>query len=243
MNPEEKIIFGSRCGGIGDNLAFSPLMKYFKNCTLELLDHPKSRNVASLFEGLCSINFSENPAGIKESSHPHVAQKKIEGYGIQDIVTCIPEIKLYEDEIAQARKDLQSIKNPVAFVSDNNGSGDPKDYTAKYRIPNKEILQSVVDALSEEYTVLQFSLSSNLSKYENVTPILDLPLRKLAAYYHVIGKYAGVDTGDYHLMLSVGGVCEVICPQSSGHYQHSSWHYTPELWRSDPCRAKYHIFS
>ncbi len=242
LNSEDKLVFGSRCGGIGDNLVFTPLMKYFTNTTLELLDHPKSRNVAQLFDGLCSVNFSDNPTGVSESAHPHSAQKKIEGYGIQDVVNCIPKIKLHQHEIDEARKKLSEFRNPIVFVSDNNGSGNSRDFHAKYRIPEKDTLQLEVDRLSQNHSVLQFGLSNNFTKLNGTTEILDLPLRDLAAYYSVIGKYFGVDTGDYHLMLAVGGECEVVCPKSSSGYNHLCWHYSEHLWRNEPCRVKYNIY-
>ena len=148
MDTERKIVFGSRCGGVGDNLVLTPLMKYFKNCTLELLDHPKSRNVAPLFDGLCSINFVNEPVGINESRHPHVAQKKIEGYGIQNLVNCVPQIKLYNYEIQEAQKDLSGIKNPVVFVANNNGSNNRSDVAARkttgFLIPERSFWASCI---------------------------------------------------------------------------------------------------
>lgn len=242
MNSEDKITFGSKCGGVGDNLAFTPLMKHFNNCTLELLNHPKSRNIAPLFDGLCSINFTENPRGVKESKHPHVAQQKIEGYGIAHLVNCIPKIKLHPYEIEEARAELVGIKNPIAFVGNSNGSGDVNDLASRYRVPPTKNLQNLVSQLSEEHTVLQFGLSKNITNLDKSIKILDLPLRMLAAYYSVIGKYFGIDTGDYHLMLAVGGSCEVICPTSSGHYSHDCWHYTENLWKDEPRRVKYNIY-
>ena len=43
--------------------------------------------------------------------------------------------------------------------------------------------------------------------------MIDLELEDLCALYKAVGIYFGTDTGDFHLMLAVGGSCTVICPK------------------------------
>jgi hypothetical protein len=242
LDPEADITIGSLCGGVGDNLIYTPLMKYYKNITIELLDHPKSRNVAQIFNGLCKVSFVKNPSKTLESNHPHVAESKIEAYGISNIVNCIPKIKLYDYEIDWASNFLDNIYNPIAFVADNNGNHDTSDFQAKYRIPSEEYLQNLINEYSKKHTVIQFGVENKITKFDNVTVIKNLSIRELASCYYIIGKYFGIDTGDYHLMLSVGGFAEVHCPPSINYYPHETWHYKDKLWKNESQRVKYKVF-
>jgi len=79
---------------------------------------------------------------------------------------------------------------------------------------------------------LNFGLSKNHVKHNfaNLTvpgihTFFDLPIREQAAIYHVVGRYIGPDTGDYHMMLSVGGKCDVLVPTSSPGYSYQYFHY------------------
>jgi hypothetical protein len=240
---QNKIIIGSSCGGVGDNLVFTPIFKKLKNVTFEMVDHPKARNVATLLEGLCEVSFVDKPRGCPESSHPHTAQKKIEGLGIND-VNCIPQILLKEDEITWAKDFLAQYMNPIALVIDNNGSGNPSDINSRYRIMPTQFWQNVVEEVKYARTILQFGVSNNFTPLKDTVHIVDLPLRKLAACYHIIKQYSGIDTGDYHLMLAVGGVASVIVPPTNWvfGYVHEHWHYIPKLWKDERCRVHYYEF-
>jgi hypothetical protein len=141
-----------------------------------------------------------------------------------------------------AKKFIKNIKNPIAFVADNNGNHNKEDFAARYRIPNKEYLQNLIDSYSREYTIIQFGIENKITHFNNVLVIENLTIRQLAACYAVIGRYFGIDTGDYHLMLSVGGFAEVHCPASSMIYPHEIWHYKEKLWKNENCRVKYITF-
>jgi len=241
LDPTEKITIGLSCPGIGDSLALTPLFKYFKYATLELIEHHKSHKIAPLFNGLCDVIFSANPCGIKSSGHPHISKRLTEAYNIDAIVSCIPEIKITEAERESAIVALQGIDNPIAFIADTDGSGEDNN-PSRYRVLPKEYLQGLINKYSETNTVIQFGVSKNLTRFENVVQMPDLKLRDLAAYYQVIGKYFGIDTGDYHLMLSVGGACDVYCPPSGHGYDHAMWHYSKEFWKNEDCRVLYTVY-
>lgn len=241
------LIVGSRCGGIGDNLVFTPIFKVYKDATIQLLEHPKSHIVAPIFDNICNVKFTNEPTNCPESSHPHTAQKKIEGTGISHLVNCIPFIILTEKEISWAQNFLSNytnnLDNLLAVSADNNGSKNPNDLHAHYRLLPKEKIQKVIDFYSKKYTVFQFAMSDNYTNLQNCIPILDLTIREMAACFAIIKRYTGIDTGHYHLMLAAGGDAVVFVPNPSYFYSHKEWHYTPELWKNEIPRVEYINFN
>jgi hypothetical protein len=249
------LTIGSSSGGIGDNLIYTPIFNAIPTI-FEIKDHPKSRNVTKLFEDLCDIKFVENPVGCPQdtSKSTNIIQKKLDALGLD--VSPIPKINILEQEIEWANNFLKNYKNPIVFVTDTNGSYN-SSFEGRYRIPNDELLQSYVDELNKNYTVLQFSLSNNIKAnwennksnilsnkiYQGCVPIFDLGIRELAACYSIIKKYFGVDTGDYWLMIAVGGQVQVLCPDSTPFYSHDEWHLKPEFWWAEESRIKYVDFN
>ena len=101
----------------------------------------------------------------------------------------------------------------------------------------------IIDELIKRgYTPLQFGLSKNPTSLEKTVKILDIPLRILAACYYHIGNLIALDSGDHHLMLSVGGKVNILHPPSGPLYNTTNWHYTEDLWKGELCRAKYYLF-
>lgn len=71
----------------------------------------------------------------------------------------------------------------------------------------------------------------------------DVPIRQMAAIFHRVGRYVGCDSGDYHLMLAVGGQCDVLVPDESYGYSYAYFHYGPECWLGEKLRVRYHQWS
>jgi hypothetical protein len=249
------ITIGSSCGGIGDNLIYTPIFNAVP-VIFEMKNDVKAKNVAKLFEDLCEVRFVENPVGCPYNNNKsfNTIQTKLDGLGLN--VSPIPKINITIEEKNWATDFLKNYKNPIVCVTDTNGSYN-NTFEGQYRIPSYSLLQSYINDLNKEYTVLQFILSNSIKSdwennksnvlsnkvYENCIPIFDLEIRKLAACYSVIGKYFGVDTGDYWLMIAVGGKAQVLCPDSTPFYNHNEWHLKPELWWSEKSRIKYVDFN
>jgi len=116
-------------------------------------------------------------------------------------------------------------------------------------LPPRKIIQEIVNYLSDKFCVLQFGLAENFyrARYSNFTPlenayhIRGLEARELAACYHVIGKYIGGDTGDYHLMLAVGGIATTLVPKESCEmgYLYSNLFYAKDMWNGEDIRVTY----
>lgn len=239
----DKLVVGSSCGGIGDNLIFTPIFKKIKNATIEMLDHPDCRRVASLFDGMADVEFVDKPRGCPEKHITgHIAQDKLDGLGITDI-NCIPWTITTDFDYAWGSYHLRRFyvgKPFIAFAANNNGSSNPDDWQAHYRLfPN---WQEIIDEFAKKYTVLQFGLSRSITPFKNTIPIVDLSINQLKGCYKYIGKYIGIDTGDYHLMIAVGGESHVLVPPPSSFYSHRQWHYIPYFWKEEPVRVKYYPF-
>lgn len=236
------LTIGSSCGGIGDNLIFTPIFNSIPT-KFEMLDHPKCRNVAKLIEDISIIEFVKNPVTCPENTLKsfNIILKKLHGLNLE--VSPIPRINIKDTDINWAHNFISKYDNPIIFVGDNNGNHDPNDSVAKYRVPEKNFLQNCVNQLSKTYTVLHFGLSNKMTCFDNVIRIEDLEITKLAACYKIIGKYFGIDTGDYWLTIATGGKAEVICPDTIPFYNHDEWHLKPEMWWAEPIRIRYVDFS
>lgn len=236
------ITIGSSCGGIGDNLIFTPIFHSIP-VKFEMLDHPKCRNVSKLIEDICKIEFVKNPIICPEDTSKsfNIILKKLHGLNLN--VSPIPKINVKENDINWASDFISKYKNPIIFVGDNNGNHDPNDGVAKYRVPDQKFLQNCINKLSEKYTVLHFGLSNKITYFDNVVRIENLEITKLAATYKIIGKYFGIDTGDYWLTIATGGKAEVICPDTTPFYNHDEWHLKPEMWWAEPIRIRYVDFN
>ena len=234
-------IIGSSCGGIGDNLIFTPIFRARpQDFYFQMVDHPKSRNVAKLLVNNFylpenAISFVDKPVGCPENTRRslHIGQKKLDGLGLHH-ASCFPYVSLTDKEKEEGKKRIAGIKNPLAIVTDNNGSNDPMDINSAYR---RKPLSHVYEYLKntpqdkspngEPFTLVQFGLDSTLEPLPNAIQMRGLGLRELASVYHAIGNYIGIDTGDYHLMLAVGGKCIVFVPPDNPAMGYSclEWHY------------------
>lgn len=252
----KEIIIGSQGGGLGDNLQITPLFKYFNNATLEIIDNDYGKDLSSVYETIAKIEFKEKP--IKQEvffskyGNPQLSMPLRNGalnyltiFGIEDEVSPIPKVNLDIQAIEKAKQKLFNYKNPIALVTYGGGykKNDVSQIYPEYRLLAQEKWQFIVDQLNQKYTVLHFFKGENLIKLKNCIEINNLSIYELKHYFAVIGKYLGIDTGSYHLMLAVGGFAHVIVPDLSWHHQYypPNWQYAEELWeKEDSIRVKYY---
>jgi hypothetical protein len=252
----KQIIIGSQGGGLGDNLQITPLFKYFENGTLEIINNDYGKDLSSVYETIAKIEFKDSP--IKQEiffskyGNPERSKALRNGalnyltiFGIENEVSPIPKVHLNLEEIQKAKQKLSNYKNPIALVTYGGGykKGDTLQMYPEYRLLAKEKWQFIVDQLSQKYTVLHFFKGENLMKLENCIEVNNLSIYDLKHYFAVIGKYLGIDTGSYHLMLAVGGFAHAIVPDLSWQHQYypPNWQYDEELWeKEDSIRVKYY---
>lgn len=249
------MIFGfNSTGALGDYTYITAALNVLDNCIVQLHDTEQCRDVSVIFNNLAKVEFVNDPPHpiYKDGNKSiHAAQKVLDKLGITE-VNCIPKIRLTQEEIEWAKKFLENYKNPVVVVNDNGGSGDKNNFCAQYKRPPVFLIQNIVNRLKElNYTVLQFGRNDHkdfpncYTPLNNAIHIRGLSLRQLAACYHVIGKFIGGDTGDYHLMLSVGGKSIDLIPPENPRlgFIYDELLYYDFLWKNEKPRVKYICFN
>ncbi len=239
-------------GSLGDWLSITPLLAASPNSIVIAKDSPHTREFATLYQGLAEVKFTnENIPPINETDEPICFSKRIlNAYGFKN-QSPIPIIRLNDDEIDWAKTFLNEYKNPIAFNNTTASSrrDKPDNDICNYRRLPDELSRDIVKTLKEDgFSILKFGcknkhvIYNNFDEINGVINIPDLSLRQVAACYKIIGKYIGTDTGDHHLMLSVGGKCELFVPQSTWHYNHAKHLYNLSVWGNEEPREGYNIF-
>jgi hypothetical protein len=242
----DNLILGLRGNGsLGDALWLTPPMKVLRNVVVQMHNDKQCHEVSTIYESLATVEFTDMPvetiyrANNEDKTHP--TQKVLNVLGITE-VNCIPKIQLKLKEINWAKDFLKEYKNPIAIKNENSGINSPSNYRAQYLRAYPESLQYIVNYLiSLGYTPLQFGQNTSFSPLKNTIHIKGLSIRQLAACYFIIGKYIGCDTGDYHLMLSVGGKCYVSIPHQSVQYGYLYYDslYKPQHFKNEDVRVRY----
>lgn len=204
--------------GLGDLLTLTPLAKCLGSRAVIHLP-PHLSDYAPLFYGLCSVDISDEFPVIDCKPDGHHRAKRTLNWFDQN-GSHLPVIKLTGQEIAAARKRLASKRPGIVFVPTTSR------HWAHVRMRPPEFWEPIVSRLSKQFDLYQYGYDD----YPLVTPAIRHPrgsIREQAATYAVLGRYLGVDTGDLHLMLAVGGICAVLTPDlnDAAKYSHSEWQY------------------
>jgi len=230
-------------GSVGDCLGLTPLFKKEKGVIVMLKNYVTENILSKLYDGVADIEFVDKPVeACPETNDTVCYSQRILNYFKMDDISPIPFVRITDEEKSWAKDFLKSYENPIAF---NGAVGKPDGHElARYREIPTNICDFLIGNAKKTNSVLQFGLSSNYRKFDGVVNILDLPIRQLVACYSVIGKYIGSDTGDYHLMLAVGGKCDVFIPPSTWHYNHGRHLYLSYAWKNEPStRVNYYVFN
>lgn len=201
--------------GMGDVLLLTSICKYIPDSIVELFPHAEKFSI--FFDGLCKkVEIKEDAFVTPDIPPGHFAQQKLKYYGISN--QCyLPYVK--KDKYVSLGNNLISkFENPIVFVSNCAKHN-------KYREPEGNYFQPIIDKLADSYTILQFGLSNNFTEYKHTIPIVDCSLPDLISYYSAIQKFIGVDTGDTHLMIALGGSCDIYVPFSVNIRNPDWWNY------------------
>lgn len=202
--------------GMGDTLLLTSICKHIPNTIVELF--PQAEKFKIFFENICDkVIITENAFVTPDIPPGHFAQQKLRFYGLNN-VCYLPFIYPQKKYIEQGKKFIEKYENPIVFVANCAKHNSIRD-------PHKNYFQPILDKLSENHTILQFGLSSNFSEYKKTIPILDCSIEDLISYYISIKKFIGVDTGDTHLMIAVGGSCDIYVPSNINIRQPNWWNY------------------
>jgi hypothetical protein len=222
------MILASETYGMGDILLLTSIAKHFpESCEVHL--QPQAARFSRFFRNICSkIVITNDIKATPDIGPGHYALKKLRGLGYETLCY-MPYVHYSKEELDEGLEWIKPYKNPIVFVA--NVSAQWKHE----REPEEPYFQNIVDELNKSgHTVLQFGISNNFTLLKNTIPMIDLDIDTLIKYYAAINRFVGVDTGDTHLMLAVGGSCDIFIPLNSSRL--------PELWNYDSHRAVYHYF-
>jgi len=238
-------------GSAGDCSWITAAFRYFDGKVI-LHDNEQCRKMGKIFDNICEVEYSENPPERPDKKFEklngyhldcHTSRKILLGLGINNPIS-VPLLKVTKEETEWAKDFLKEYNNPVAIVNDNAGSNDPNNVSANYRRTPVKILQNIVDS-QKDITFLQFGISNKFTPLNNCIHLVDLSIRQLISCYSVIRQYIGNETGDYHLMLGVGGQCLTFIPKENHvmGYNYSDLLYRPENFENGISRVKYQVFN
>lgn len=239
-------------GALGDALWLTPAIWGLKtkgiDVKVQMHDDQQSREVAKIYDNLCPVEFVSDPPQrlyIINKDNTHSAQRVLNELKL-DNINCIPKILLNDYEIDWAKWLLKEYKNPMVVVNDNSGSHDLTNARAQYVRPRPSLMQQQVYDWAKEGNTILHLISGNkpFTRLTGCVEISGFNIRQLAACYKVVGRGVFSDTGNYHLMLAVGGRCLVLVPDESKEfgYNYSDLHYKPELWKDETIRVNYYNF-
>lgn len=236
------LIIPNCSGSLGDCVSITALFKKRKG-KIVFLRNPITENVLSkVYDGIAEVEFSDKPQDCCPETNEELcySQRILNAFGVQDC-NAIPELKATEEEKTRVWAFIKRFKNPIAF---NNTVGRPNDHElAKYREMPDDLAEHLVnEQIKNGRTVLQYALSNNYCPVKGAIPVFDIGIRHLIASYSLIGEYMGVDTGNYHVMLGVGGRAKVFIPPSTWHYNHKRHLYLDYAWRGEEKRVEYFVF-
>lgn len=242
-------ILGMRgCGTLGDVLWLTPAMKVRDDIIVEFHDDAQSRWVAPVLDGLCKYRFVENPAErlyLKGDMTVPVAQRILNYLNITG-VNCIPKIKITQEERDWAFTYLidtfSQVEDLIVIVNDNSGCKDPDNIRAHYVRPPVEKMQSLCyELLRVGRQPVQLGEKDRITELDGALFAYGFTVRQLAACYQIIGDMISGDTGNYHLMLAVGGKCTTLIPGEhfAMGYSYQDLLYLEHLWLDETPRVKY----
>lgn len=245
----------SSSGNLGDNLGLTALAAATP-IRVHMYNDAGCREIARVFDGLCEVVFDNggpvdgkptNPYSSDDTTIPWpLAKRHLIQHGILD-KPAIPVMRLTEAEIERATQFVLDLYGDSVVEVDKLCIIKGSPQVTDVRTPPVDVLKRIIRG-HPETTFLSFGLSSSHLKggtfahmeLPRVKTFWDIPIREQAAIYHVVGRYIGVDTGDYHMMLAVGGQCDVLVPAQTWAYQYRYFHYGPECWLAEKPRVWYH---
>jgi hypothetical protein len=203
--------------GLGDVLTYTAICRHLQDSLIYL----KNEKYKFLFNNLCKeiIVGINNDYILNGIGVGHYTKQKLRLFNIEtdDI---LPKIYINEEKVLLYKNILAKYDNPIIFVSNCSIAW---KHLREFKDTN--LVQKYLNKLSKEHTILHFGVSNNFTKFKNTIDYVDLPLEDIAVYYSIVKKYIGIDTGDYHLMLAVGGNAEVYVPNQTNDYMYENWHY------------------
>ena len=208
--------------GIGDSLTLTPLIEALGGKVILKLP-PTMEHIAPLFTDVCPVLFTEDYPVFKHYSHGgawHMGEAKLRAFNITD-KPYLPVMRITTEEKKDGQKYLDRFeftKPLIAFCPTCS------QIWAHVRQLSPEYWQPYIDQLSVKWQVIQFGYES-YPLLSGAFRFKGLKLRNIAILYSLIRRYIGVDTGDVHMMLAVGGSVLVLNPPKQPGHNPKEWEY------------------
>lgn len=195
--------------GLGDTLTVTPLAERLGNKSIMCLP-PSIERFAPLFHGLCPTKITED-APVFPNTGKRFIESKLMQFGFTDFTpgTVLPIFRLTDSEIKQGTEWLaeQNPDKPPLVVHTNCVK-----IWSHVRSRPPEFFHPILDVLRQSFAIVEIPDETDL--------------RMLAAYYRAVGRYFGVNTGNWHLAAAVGCRCLVMDSEPVPGYDPSLWRYT-----------------
>lgn len=223
------------CGknvGLGDLTTLTAIAKQ-TDCVIEL--PPGAEKYAILFNDLALVKITENPVMTTVPGEDLRIRDKMVMLNtladndnvMLDVNDFMPKINVSKQAIARVceRYDLRGSMYALKINCSQ------QHRLVRECMPDKwanvlNILRGDHGLVSDfSARFLQLSTSDNCTEIEGLQQVQDLPLDELIAVYHVIGRYVGINTGDWHLAMATGCKCLVFHPGQCPAYNHKRWIY------------------
>jgi len=165
---------------------------------------PRAERFACLFDDLAEVRIVDNPVNLSNVGDDHYAKCKLRGLGL-DENDYIPDLM---------RRWSRQANGNIIFKT-----------TCSHKWQKLRGLPDVVvDGIK----------GAGIRHLVNADTMLECTIDEKISWYQQSLRYIGCDTGDYHLMLALGGKCIVLVPDNCEQYEYRRWHYIDY-----PGRVKY----
>lgn len=197
--------------GLGDTLTITPLAERLGKRAIMCLPTGIAR-FAPLFTGLCPVRITDDAPVFPDPGSTRFIESKLRmfNYECEDGRTP-PVVRLSPIEKAQAAKWIKKLKGekpPIIFHTAVALKW------AHMRSRPTEWWSPIRSELEKHFTLIE--------EY----PDAPTPLRKLAARYRAVGRYFGVNTGNWHLAVAGGCRCLVVDADECEGYNPALWRYS-----------------
>ncbi len=213
MPLKENLIFGTKkeACGLGDTLLLTSVCKNLNfNPTIQL--RPSEKRFGLLFDKLAKFEITYEVNEIQDIGDDHFILSKLrnfyehpEFFDLRPIVLhCCDESEKWAYEYLLGQNKPSVVYQPQCS----------KKWHYMRSLPislQKELLYNY----KNKYNIIDMSSE----KFKN------LELSKYIALLRKCGRYVGCNTGDMHLAISVGCLCEVWEPTSSKLFRSDNWRY------------------
>lgn len=207
-----KIKFGSKTNGLGDILLLTSICKYApKQFVIQIPE--KQKRFACLFEGLAETEITEAINTLRDLGGGHYSTRKLRCFFREaDLLDNRPLVIYsdYESEVWADNflKENCFNKKPVVFQPDCS-----PQWRSVRRIPEPVVDKAKQNLLKQGYFII------------DVSAIKTIDLKKYICLLRKVGFYVGANTGDFHLAVSVGAVCNVYEPSNNQFFKDYEWNY------------------